>query len=316
MRVIITGGAGLIGQALAHSFVADGHQVIVLGRNPNKTSGLPSGVGVTQWDGRTTDGWGHLVEGVDVIINLAGSSIAGEGLLPDRWTAERRRVIKESRVNAGRAVIDALRAATIKPGVLIQPSGVGYYGTHGDETITEDAPSGNDFLAEVCRAWEDSTREAENLGVRRAVTRMGVVLSREGGALPRMAFPFKLFAGGRLGSGRQQLPWIHIADVVGAIRFLIDEPNGSGAFNLSAPNPVSNAEFSRALGQAMGRPSWLPVPGFAFKLGFGEVATVVLDGQRAVPKRLLELGYAFKFPTVGAALADLYGAHEQTAEHA
>ena len=316
MRVIITGGTGLIGQALAHSFVSDGHQVIVLGRNPNKTSGLPAGVSVTQWDGRTANGWGHLVDGAGAIVNLAGSSIAGDGLFPDRWTAERRRAIKESRVNAGKAVIDALRAATVKPGVLIQPSGTDYYDSDGSETVTESSPTGDDFLADICRAWEDATREAEALGVRRAVTRMGVVLSRNGGALPRMSFPFQFFVGGPFGSGRQPVPWIHIDDVVGAMRFLIENPDGSGAFNLTAPNPVTNAEFSRALGQAMGRPSWLPIPGFAFKLAFGEVAGVVLEGDCVVPQRLLELGYAFKFPTVEAALADLYGAGEPSAEYA
>src|SRR5690606_23473634 len=151
--------------------------------------------------------------------------IAGEGLFPDRWTAERRRTIKESRVNAGRAVIDALRAAKVKPGVLIQPSGTDYYGSDGSETVTESSSAGDDFLADVCRAWEDATRDAETMGVRRVVTRMGVVLSREGGALPRMAFPFQFFVGGPFDSGRQPVPWIHIDDVVGAMRFLIDAPN-------------------------------------------------------------------------------------------
>jgi len=307
MRVIVTGGTGLIGQALVASLHHDGHEVIVLGRNPNKTSGLPPGVKITVWDSQTPDGWGHLVDGAGAIVNLAGASIAGEGFLPERWTDEKRRAIKDSRVNAGAAITAAVASAKTKPSVLIQSSAVGYYGVHGDEELTEDSPAGADFLAEVTKVWEDSTKSVEHHGVRRAIIRTGVVLSRKGGALPRMAVPFQLFAGGYFGDGKQQMSWIHIDDEISAIRFLIDQADARGPFNLSAPNPVSNKELARALGAAMKRPLIAPVPGFAMKAAFGDVTTVVLDGQRVVPKRLLELGYQFKYLTIQQALTALYG---------
>ncbi len=307
MRVIVAGGTGLIGQALVESLHHDGHEVIVLGRNPNKTSGLPGGVKITVWDGKTSNGWGHLVDGAGAIINLAGASIAGEGFLPERWSAEKRKAIIDSRTHAGQAITQAVGAAKVKPGVVIQSSAVGYYGVHGDEELTEESPAGSDFLADVCKAWEASSAEVEGMGVRRAVIRTGVVLSRKGGALPRMAVPFKLFAGGYFGDGKQQMSWIHLDDQVNAIRFLMDNPNGSGVFNLTAPNPVSNKELSAALGKAMHRPMVAPIPGFAMKAAFGDVTTVVLDGQRVIPKRLLELGYQFKFTTIQQALEVIYG---------
>lgn len=307
MRVIVAGGTGLIGQALVDSLHQDGHEVIVLGRNPNKTSGLPAGVKITVWDAKTANGWGHLADGAGAIINLAGASIAGEGFLPERWSDEKRRAIRDSRVNAGQAITAAVAAAKVKPNVVIQSSAVGYYGAQGDEQITEDAPAGNDFLADVTKVWEDSTARVEDLGVRRAVIRTGVVLSRKGGALPRMALPFQLFAGGYFGSGKQYMSWIHLDDEIGAIRFLIDNPNGSGAFNLTAPNPVTNKQLAQVLGETMKRPLVAPVPGFAMKAAFGEVTTVVLDGQRVLPKRLLELGYSFKYSTIQQALTAIYG---------
>ncbi len=312
MRVIITGGTGFIGGALTQSLANDGHEVVILSRKPQPSGSASSNVSFRQWDARTAAGWGDAADGADAIVNLAGESLPGEGFFPSRWTDERKRRIRESRVNVGRAVVEAVQAVTNKPHVVIQQSGVGYYGTHGDEMITEDSPAGNDFLAEVCKEWEVSTAEVEALGVRRAITRTGVVLSFHDGALQRMALPFKLFVGGPLGSGKQYLPWIHPDDEVGAIRFLIDNSDASGAFNLSAPNPATNAEFSKVLGKVMGRPSLIPVPGFAFNLAFGEVAMVVLEGQRAVPKRLLEMGYSFKFTELEAALRNLYSSRVLT----
>ncbi len=300
MRIIITGGKGLIGGALAANLANDGHEVILLSRAPERTTSLPSGVRAERWDGRTAAGWGTLAEGADAIVNLAG-----EGIASGRWTEERKRRIRESRVNAGQAVVDAVKAAARKPGVVIQSSAVGYYGVHGDEEITESAPAGNDYLAQVAVAWENSTAPVETLGVRRAIIRTGVVLSNKGGALPQMLLPFKLFAGGPLGNGKQWLPWIHIADEVGAIRFLIENRQARGAFNLCAPNPLTNAEFGRVVGRVMGRPAFMPTPAFALRLVFGEMATVLLDGQRQVPKRLIELGFAFRFPSAEAALRDI-----------
>ena len=303
MRVIITGGTGLIGRALATNLLNGGggkHEVIVLSRNPHRVSGLPRGVQVVGWDGRSAQGWEHLIEGADAIVNLAGASLS-EG----RWTEQRKHLIFDSRVHAGQAVTQAIEGARLKPKVLVQASATGYYGSHGDEKITEDAPPGNDFLAQVCIAWEAGTASVEQWGVRRVVIRTGVVLSTRGGALPRMTMPFKMFVGGPLGSGRQWLPWIHIADEVGAIRFLIDKEDAFGPFNLTAPEPATNRQFSRVLGRVLGRPSVLPVPAAALRLMFGEMSMVLLEGQRAVPQRLLAAGYQFRFPDLEQALRHL-----------
>jgi uncharacterized protein (TIGR01777 family) len=306
MRVIVSGGTGLIGEPLIRSLGGDGHEVIVLSRKPRQSGPLPKSVRFEKWDAAEVGAWGALVDGADVIINLAGESIAGDtGFLPTKWTPERKRIILSSRVNAGKALTEAVRAAVVKPKVFIQSSAVGYYGPQGAQEITENSPAGNDFLADVCKQWEASSADVESMGVRRAIIRTGIVLTTRGGAFPKLVFPFKMFAGGPLGSGKQQTPWIHIDDEIGAIRFLIDHSEARGAFNLSAPNPVTNAEMARAIGNVMGRPAFAPAPGFALRAAFGEVATVVLDGQRAVPKRLLELGYKFKFPALEPAIRDL-----------
>lgn len=301
MRTLITGGTGLIGRALAESLAADGYEVIILSRNPAQAQGLPAGVEAEQWDGRTAQSWGHLADGAAAIINLAGESIAAR-----RWTAEHKRRIIDSRLNAGRAVVEAIGAAAVRPTVLIQASAVGYYGPCDDEEIAEDAGPGNDFLArQVAVPWEESTASVEAMGVRRVVIRTGVVLSQKGGALPRMVLPFKLLIGGPLGNGRQWFPWIHLADEVAAIRFLMERADASGAFNLTAPNPLTNAEFSRVVGHVMSRPAWIPTPALALRLLLGEMATVLLDGQRAIPRRLQQSGFTFKFPHVELALRDI-----------
>ena len=302
MRVIITGGTGLIGSALASSLGADGHEVFVLSRSPEK-SGNVRAVG---WDARTAAGWGHLANGADAIVNLAGASLQGEGILPVRWTEERKRRIRESRVNAGRAVVDAVLHATIKPGVVVQSSGVGYYGLQGDTVLDEDAAPGDDFLARLAAEdWEPSTAAVEELGVRRVVIRSGAVLDDQEGALPRLVLPFRFFAGGPMGSGRQWLPWIHLADEVAAIRFLIENSDARGAFNLVAPEQVTNAQAARTLGRVLRRPSFFRIPAPILRLAFGELASVVLHGQRALPRRLLDLGFRFRFPELEPALRDL-----------
>ncbi|CAN5643558.1 TIGR01777 family oxidoreductase [soil metagenome] len=300
MRIIITGGSGLIGRQLSSTLASDKHEVIVLSRNPAKVKDLPDGVRVEQWDGKSAAGWGELADGAGAIINLAG-----EGIADGRWSSERKQSIRESRIHAGLAVVEAIKQATTKPGVLIQASAVGYYGPCQDEVITEESPMGDDFLAKVCHDWEASSVAVSKLGVRRPVLRTGVVLSNQGGAFPKIVMPFKLFAGGPIGSGKQWLPWIHIEDQVRAIQFLIEQENANGPFNLCAPNPVTNKEFGNLLGHAMGRPALLPTPAFALKALFGEMSTVLLSGQRAVPKHLQELGFTFKFPTLEAALTDL-----------
>jgi uncharacterized protein len=255
-----------------------------------------------RWDGRSAAGWGQWADGAGAIVNLAGAGIADS-----RWSDERKREIVASRVDAGKAVVEAVQAAAVKPAVVIQSSAVGYYGSRGSEVLTEQSQPGDDFLADVCVDWEQSTAAVEALGVRRAIIRTGIVLSTEGGALPKMLLPFKFFAGGKLGSGQQYFPWIHMADQVGAIRFLIDNAQASGPFNLAAPNPPTNADFVKAVGQAMGRPSVMPAPGFALKAAFGEMSTVLLDGQRAEPQHLLALGYRFRFTDPVAALKDILG---------
>ena len=305
MRIIITGGTGLIGSALANNLAADGHEVIVLSRNPAKTT-FPAGVRGEKWDSQTAVGWGHLADGADAIVNLAGEPIAGSGLLPSRWTSERKRRIRQSRIDAGTAVTQAIDAATNKPKLLIQSSGIDYYGNvPGDKIITEDALNGRAFLAEVTADWENATAEVEKMGVRRVIIRTGIVLSMESGALPITVLPFKLFAGGPLGSGQQWWPWIHLEDEVRAIRFLLESETAVGPYNLCTPNPLQNKDFAKAIGRAMNRPAFFPTPAFALKLALGEIAAIVLDGRRAIPQKLQNEGFQFNFPEADAALRDL-----------
>lgn len=300
MRVLITGGSGLIGRALATDMARDGNEIIILSRRPERIVGLPGNVRAEKWDGRTAGGWSSLVDGNTAIVNLAGEDISSK-----LWSDERKLAIRQSRLQASQAVVQAVKAAANKPTVVIQASGIGFYGPGGSKEITEETPPGQDFLAKLATDWEASTASLEELRVRRAVIRTGVVLSTAGGALPRMLLPFRFFVGGRLGSGCQWFPWIHIADEVGAIRFLIENKTASGPFNLTAPVPLNNAGFSRLLGRQLRRPTLIPTPAFALRLVFGEMATILLDGQHALPKRLLQLGFTFRFPEADAALKDL-----------
>lgn len=301
MRVIIAGGSGLIGRALTSSLISAGYEVVVLSRYPERVCGLSPAVRIEYWDARTAEGWTPLINKADAIVNLAGENISS-----GRWTAKRKERIRDSRINAGQAIVQAIESADHKPMVLIQASGVGFYGACQDEQITEDFPSGKDFLSKLAVDWEASTTPVEILGVRRAIIRTGVVLSRQGGALPRMLMPFRFYIGGKLGSGRQWFPWIHIVDEVSAIRFLIENDNAIGPFNLVAPNPLTNADFVHFLGERVGRPAVIPTPAFLLRMIFGEMSAVLLEGQRAVPKRLTEFGYVFRFPEVTSALQDLW----------
>lgn len=300
MRVVILGGTGLIGRALAKELADAGYEAVVLSRNPQKATRPAPGVRVERWDGRSARGWEHLTDGAYAIINLAGENIAG-----GPWTLARKQRIRESRLTTGAAVVEAVTAVHHKPHLVVQASGIGYYGPHGDEEVTEESSPGTDFLGRLATEWEESTAPVEKMGVRRVVVRTGVVLSEKGGALPRLMLPFRLFVGGPLGNGRQWVPWIHIADEVRAIRFLVENPDACGAYNLVAPNPVSNAQLARALGRVLGRPAWLPVPAVALRLLLGEMSSVLLTGQRAVPRRLLEAGFVFRFSNLEDALADL-----------
>lgn len=305
MRVIITGGSGFIGRQLADELLAKGYEVVVLSRNPDAVNGLPDAVRVEQWDAATSSGWGALADGALAIVNLAGENLAGEGFLPARWTEERKARLRNSRVRAGQAVVQAVQAAASKPKVVIQSSGIGHYGFRDDKVLTEADPPGTDFLARLTVDWENSTASVEQHGVRHVSIRSAVVLSPNEGALKRLILPFKLFVGGPLGGGKQGFPWIHPGDEVAAIRFLIENEAAAGPFNLVAPEALTLSEFDVKLARVMGRPYWMPVPAFALRGALGEVASTVLEGQKAAPRKLLDLGFKFAFPTAETALRDL-----------
>lgn len=310
MRVIITGGTGLVGSALAESLATDGHDVVVLSRSPEKYAHkLRKGVRAERWDARSAEGWGHLADGAGAIVNLAGESIAGKSIIPARWTAEYKRRILESRLQAGKAVVEAVQAAREKPKLLIQQSAVGYYGPHGSERLPENTPAGKDFLAGVAVAWEESTLPVEALGVRRVITRTGVrLLNAPGGFLRPLVLIFNLMIGGPMGSGRQYWPWIHPADEVRALRFLMDNEQASGPFNMTAPNPATNQEFTKVFGRVVKRPAFVPAPAFGVRLVLGELAdALIFNSQRAVPARLLEHGFEFKYAELEPALRDVLG---------
>lgn len=302
MRVVIAGGTGFLGQRLTRSLVRDGHEVVVLTRR-SATGAPPAGVRYALWDGRTGRAWAAHLDGADALVNLAGENIAA-----GPWTRARRQSILESRLLAGQACLEALAETGRRPAMLLQASAVGYYGDRGDTVLDEDAPAGQGFLAEVASRWEASTAVAETLGVRRAVIRTAVVLGRDGGALPRMLTPFRLFLGGPLGSGRQWFSWIHLDDAVGAMRFLLECPEASGPFNLAAPGGVTQQEWAETLGRMLGRPAWLRVPALALGLTPGGMGReLFLSSDRVVPRRLIAQGYTFRFPSVTSALADLLG---------
>ena len=307
MRVIITGGTGLIGSALARKLAQNGDEVIVLSRHPSQhRSDLPRGVTAVEWDAHSSKGWEHLAEGAGAIVNLAGSNIA---TWP--WSESNKRSFLMSRLNAGKAVSEAVEKAQVKPQVVIQSSGIDYYeGRRDDEPVDENTPPGHDFLSNLSVGWEKSTQSVEALGVRRAIIRTGLVLARQSGALPKLALPFRFFVGGPMGSGRQVYSRIHLEDEVRAIRFLIENETASGPFNLTAPNALPEREFADVLGKVLGRPSWLPVPGLPVRLVLGEMAVTVLRGRRVIPEKLLELGFEFKYPDLESALAEIYGSRQ------
>lgn len=303
MRIIISGGSGMVGSLLSRELAKSGHEVIILSRSPEKNRDrFGEGIRVVGWDGNTSAGWGSLVEEADAIVNLAGENLAGNSLFPSRWTKERKRTILESRLQPGHAIVEAVQQAQKKPKLLIQSSAVGYYGPRGDEVITEEAGHQDDFLSQVCVQWEASTEAVEKFGVRRAVIRTGVILDGQQGSLPRMILPFKFFVGGPIGSGKQWVSYINIFDVVKGIRFLLENEAAVGVYNLTSPNPVTNKEFEKAIGKVMNRPSWFPVPAFLMKFLFGEMSTVLLDGQRVLPTRLTEAGFTFDYPDAVSSL--------------
>ena len=299
MNILIAGGTGFIGRSLARSLLADGHQVWALGRHiPG--SPLPQGIQFVKWDGRTASGWGGLINEMDAVVNLAGKSTASWP-----WTKATKQAFWDSRVQAGGAVAEAIRAAERRPRVLVQSSGINHYGLRG-ESADESTPPGEDFLARLAVAWEASTQPVEEMGVRRVVIRSAVVLGRDGGLLSLMALPVRMFIGGPFGRGRQAIPWIHILDEVGAIRYLIEDENARGAFNLIAPEPTTNAAFMRGLARALKRPYWFSTPAFLLRLVLGEMSVLILEGRFSRPRALTELGYNFRFPGMREAFSDLF----------
>jgi len=292
MRVLVTGGTGLVGRPACDALRAAGHAVTIVSREPGRVPARAIG-----WDGLRT-----AIPETDAIVNLAGESIAS-----GRWTAARKAAIRSSRVEATRALVDAAAAASPRPKVLVNASGVGYYGAHGDEPLDETAAAGTDFLARLCVEWEAEARRAEALGVRVVVVRLGVVLAPDGGALSAMLLPFRAGLGGPIGGGRQWISWVHRDDVVGLLREAVGNTEYAGPVNATSPNPVTNRDFARALGRALHRPTVLPVPGIGLRLLMGEMATMLLTGQRVLPKVAERLGYAWQQPELPEALERCVG---------
>ncbi len=309
MKIVVTGATGFVGRPLVRSLLAHGHEVVAWTRNPERARlGLPARCGTQSWDPhRVTPP--ELLRSVDAVVHLAGESVAGS-----RWTEQRKREIRASRIDGSRSLVDAITAlpANERPRALISASAIGFYGDRGDEMLDEASPAGSGFLADVCRDWEAEVARAGSTGVRTVAVRVGVVLGKDGGALQAMLPPFRLGAGGRVGSGTQWMSWIHLDDLVALFVHAVETEALSGIVNGVAPTPVTNADFTRALGRALGRPTIVPVPGFALKLLLGEMSDILLASQRVVPQQTLASGFVFRFPELGAALHDLLAdpAHE------
>jgi uncharacterized protein (TIGR01777 family) len=295
MRVLITGGTGFVGHALCPRLAAAGHEVVVLTRQSQPR--LPQRVAsaTTRLEDLSPADFGG-------VINLAGEPI-GDG----RWTESRKRLLLDSRIATTSRLVEWMGRSTRRPEVLVSASAVGYYGEQGDRPVTEDTPPTPGFTHELCAAWEREAEKATGLGVRVCRPRIGVVLDRDGGALAKMLPAFRMGAGGRLGSGRHWFPWIHREDMAAICQWLLENPQASGAYNAGAPNPGTPAEFTQALGRALGRPTVLPMPEAALRLLFGEMSEILLVSDRMLPQRLLEAGFRFRYPQLEAALAAIFG---------
>jgi hypothetical protein len=298
MRVTLTGATGLIGSKLIRALRERGDDVTVLSRSPDRARAA-LGVDAVAWDPAAGPAPAEALTGRDGVVHLAGEPVA------QRWSVGAKQAIRASRETGTRNLVEGLRAAADeRPAVLVSSSAVGYYGPRGDERVPETAGPGDDFLAAVCVAWERAADAAAELGVRVVKIRTGVVLDKSGGALAKMLPPFRIGVGGPVAGGGQYLPWIHGDDLVGIYLRALDDPSWDGAYNATAPEPVTNRAFSRALGRALHRPAVAPVPGFALRLLYGDMADIVTEGQRAVPERTLAGGYAFRHADLDAALSD------------
>jgi uncharacterized protein (TIGR01777 family) len=305
MRVFVTGGTGLVGSRLVRALARRGDTVTALTRRPDAArQRLGQGVNIVSGNPIQSGTWMDAVAGCDAVIHLAG-----ENVFARRWNAAFKELLHASRVQSTTNLVQALgQAARTKggqPKVLVNASAIGYYGPRGEEELNENSPPGDDFLARLCVDWEHAARQAESHGVRVAIVRIGVVLDKEGGALAQMLTPFKLGVGGRTGSGKQWISWIHHEDMAGILLLALDNPMAKGPINATAPNPLPNREFAKALGRALHRPAVLPTPALALRLVLGGVAQLVTTGQRVLPRHALALDYSYRFPTIDAALADI-----------
>lgn len=301
MKVAVTGATGFVGSRLVERLQSEGHQVVVLTRNPQKArtqfpSTVYSGVEVVAYDPTRSGDWQQSLSGCDGVVNLAGDPIAEH-----RWTPERKRSLMDSRVLTTQTLVEAINQASPKPTVLVNTSAIGYYGTSETAEFDETSPAGNDFLAEICQQWEAAADAVKSSGTRLVILRFGIVLG-PGGALGKMLTPFRMFAGGPIGSGNQWFSWIHRDDLVSLILHALTHTDMQGVYNATAPKPVRMAEMCHELGQALNRPSWLPVPAIALETMLGEGAKVVLEGQQVLPKNTLASGFQYRYTTVREAL--------------
>lgn len=295
MNILIAGGSGFIGSALGDLLRQQGHQVFVLTRQAPRHSNQ------IHWDGKTTRGWGQRMNEMDAVVNLTGF-----GLEHWPWTKRQKEKFESSRIVPGLALVSAIQEASRRPGVFLQISGINRYGLRGEGLADESTPAAGDFLAQLTVKWEAATQPVEDLGVRRVIARTAVILARKGGLFPLMALPVRLFFGGKLGDGSQAVPWIHLADEIHAMQFLLENEDSHGAYNLIAPSPTSNAEFMRATASALHRPFWFHVPKFLLKLALGEMSVLITEGRYSQPRRLLEEGFEFKFPSIENALQNIF----------
>lgn len=304
MKVAITGATGFVGSRLVERLHELGDTILVLTRNPDKARRVfPASVypnlEIVAYSPKESGLWQQSVAGCDGVVNLAGAPLAEE-----RWTPERKREIMDSRKVGTEKLVEAIGAANPKPSVLVNASAIGYYGTSQTATFDEESSPGHDFLAEICKGWEAAAQPVKEVGTRLVILRFGIVLGM-GGAIAKMIAPFKLFAGGPIGSGQQWFSWIHREDLVNLILESLRNSEKTGVFNATAPNPVRMSEFSQVFGKVLNRPSWLPVPGFAIEALLGDGAIVVLEGQEVLPRRTLSSGFEYQFPTVRPALEDI-----------
>lgn len=298
MNFFMTGGTGFVGTYLTRKLITEGHTVTILTQSQSGTELKMNGL--TYLDGNPTikGKWQDAVKEHDVIINLAGASIFS------RWTPEQKKILRESRIETTRNVVEALPDDAGKI-TLLSTSAVGYYGFHEDEELTENMPAGDDFLAKLAYDWEQEALKAQTKGTRVVITRFGIVLGKNGGALGQMIPLFKFFLGGPLGSGKQWFSWVHMEDLAQALIFLLKHPEIKGAVNLCSPRPVRNADLGKAIGRVLHRPSFMPAPGFMIKLILGEFGSVLLKGQRVIPRRLLDAGFTFKYADIEEALRSI-----------